>query len=282
YIFRMTSSTLNKFTLTCDRLSHFESKFCNPTEPRPSQYTCKVHLDQVRALRDKVEKEYEACSELISVGFEGPADTLPTLQAKYNYSYFIYERCSAQLMEQNETISAKAAPVQSIPPKNSVPSGCRLPPCDTEVFSGDYLRWPTFRDVFTAVYIENPALTPVEKLFFLNAKTSGEANSIVSNSPLTNDGFRSAWRNLTERFENKRSLVNSHLKKLLNMQSYGMFPPIASCVLPHHAVFKKGPQSTKQQIVFNVFSRTSNGRSLNDILWTGPTLQNDSHTPLAE
>ncbi|KAH8295520.1 hypothetical protein KR054_000642, partial [Drosophila jambulina] len=219
YIFRMTSSILNKFTLTCDRLSHFESKFCNPAEPRPSQYTCKVHLDQVRALWDKVEKEYEACSELISVGFEGPADTLPTLQAKYDYSYFIYERCSAQLMEQIETISAKAAPVQPIPAQNSVPSGCRLPPCDTEVFSGDYLRWPTFRDLFTAVYIDNPALTPVEKLFFLNAKTSGEANSIVSNSPLTNDGFRSAWRNLTERFENKRSLVNSHLKRLLNMQS---------------------------------------------------------------
>ncbi|KAH8287996.1 hypothetical protein KR054_003548, partial [Drosophila jambulina] len=128
---KMTSSILNKFTLTCDRLSHFESKFCNSAEPRPSQYTCKVHLDQVRALWDKVEKEYEACSELISVGFEGPADTLPTLQAKYDYSYFIYERCSAQLMEQIETISAKAAPVQPIPAQNSVPSGCRLPPCDT-------------------------------------------------------------------------------------------------------------------------------------------------------
>ncbi|KAH8241709.1 hypothetical protein KR032_003138, partial [Drosophila birchii] len=61
--------------------------------------------------------------------------------------------------------------------------------------------------------------TPVEKLFYLNAKTSGEAHSIVSNSPLTNDGFRSAGQGLTERFENKRSQVNSQLGKLLNMQS---------------------------------------------------------------
>ncbi|XP_070143305.1 uncharacterized protein [Drosophila kikkawai] len=50
---------------------------------------------------------------------------------------------------------------------------------------------------------------------------------------------------------------------------------VASCVLPHHAVFKKEIQSTKQRIVFDASSRTSNGRSLNDILWTGPTLQND-------
>jgi len=55
--------------------------------------------------------------------------------------------------------------------------------------------------------------------FHLNSKTSGEAHSIVSRSPLTNDGFRSAWNNLTERFENKRFQVNSHLKTLFNVKS---------------------------------------------------------------
>jgi len=33
------------------------------------------------------------------------------------------------------------------------------------------------------------------------------------------DVFRSAWNNLTERFENKRLQVNSHLKTLFNVQS---------------------------------------------------------------
>jgi len=37
-------------------------------------------------------------------------------------------------------------------------SGCRLPPCDTDVFTGDYLRWPTFRDLLTVIYINNPRL----------------------------------------------------------------------------------------------------------------------------
>ncbi|XP_043661535.1 uncharacterized protein LOC122625505 [Drosophila teissieri] len=49
---------------------------------------------------------------------------------------------------------------------------------------------------------------------------------------------------------------------------------VAFCVLPHHAVFKKDPQATKQRLVFDASSRTSHGRSLNDILWTGQTLQN--------
>ncbi|XP_070068071.1 uncharacterized protein [Drosophila takahashii] len=100
-----------------------------------------------------------------------------------------------------------------------IPSGCRLPPCDTEVFEGDYLKWPTFRDLSTAVYVNNPRLTPVEKLFHLKAKTSGEAKAIVAKSPLTNEGFDSAWAALRDRFENKRLLVNSQLKLLFNLGS---------------------------------------------------------------
>ncbi|XP_051864277.1 uncharacterized protein LOC127566290 [Drosophila albomicans] len=121
---------------------------------------------------------------------------LPTVQAKYEYCYAAYEQCAALL-------------------------GCRLPPCDTEVFGGDYTRWPTFRDLFTALYIQNPRLSEVEKLFYLNSKTSSEAHAIVSKPPLTNEGFQSAWSSLTERFENNRLLVNSQLRILFNLPAIG-------------------------------------------------------------
>jgi len=112
---------------------------------------------------------------------------------------------------------AKAPQVQAVPNQTYISSGCRLPPCDNEVFSGDYLQWPTFGDLCTAAYINNPWLTPIVKLFHLNAKTSGQALTIFSNSPFNNEGFRSAWANLTERFENKRLLVNRQLEKLFNV-----------------------------------------------------------------
>jgi len=59
-------------------------------------------------------------------------------------------------------MKAQAPQVQAVPSQTYISSGCRLPPCDTEVFTGDYLRWPTFRDLFTAIYINNQRLSPVE------------------------------------------------------------------------------------------------------------------------
>ncbi|XP_075162900.1 uncharacterized protein LOC142235535 [Haematobia irritans] len=45
--------------------------------------------------------------------------------------------------------------------------------------------------------------------------------------------------------------------------------------LPHHAVIKPESTTTKLRVVFNASASTSKGLSLNDILRTGPVLQND-------
>ena len=63
-----------------------------------------------------------------------------------------------------------------------------------EVFHGDYQSWPSFRDMFTAVYVNGADLSSVEQLFYLRQFTQGEALEIVKKSPLTNQGFQGAWK----------------------------------------------------------------------------------------
>ncbi|UYV61690.1 hypothetical protein LAZ67_1005924 [Cordylochernes scorpioides] len=45
--------------------------------------------------------------------------------------------------------------------------------------------------------------------------------------------------------------------------------------LPHHPIIKEKSSTTKLRAVFNAFSKTTTGYSLNDILHTGPKLQKD-------
>ena len=54
---------------------------------------------------------------------------------------------------------------------NTEHSSFHVPPCDIDIVTGDCLKWPSFRVLFTAVYINNTQLSKVEKLFHLNDKT---------------------------------------------------------------------------------------------------------------
>ncbi|XP_075150882.1 uncharacterized protein LOC142224991 [Haematobia irritans] len=96
-------------------------------------------------------------------------------------------------------------------------SSMTVPPCDTQIFHGDYVNWPSFRDLFTAIYINNRKLSSVEKLYHLFQKTSGEAREINRNVPLTSEGFDIAWGNLKNQYENKRILINNQLRILFNL-----------------------------------------------------------------
>lgn len=50
---------------------------------------------------------------------------------------------------------------------------------------------------------------------------------------------------------------------------------VNSCYLPHHAVIKRSSSTTQLRIVFDASRKTTNGNSLNDILFPGPILHND-------
>ncbi|XP_039233318.1 uncharacterized protein LOC120322336 [Drosophila yakuba] len=132
---------LMKFMTITDRVGQFEARVNTPTDTIPSIHTSRVRLEQIRALWDKVEKEYEACSEALS-GL-GSTDTITVMQSKYDYCYAVYERCAASLNEIIEEGSRSQQAVQAsipAPPQE----GVAYPQSSATVSVGTMFTGPRF------------------------------------------------------------------------------------------------------------------------------------------
>ena len=175
------------------------------------------YLDDLVVYKNKLDESYQG----IHVG---GTLTGSDLQAVID----TYEDCRKQYYNMQRTLRAAIASQTPQPPLTSTQlftpaqaqndSFVKVPPCDTEVFEGSYEKWPSFRDMFTAVYVNHPRLSAVEKLYHLRKKTKGRANAIVSSFALSADNFALAWQALKDRYENKRVLVDKQLAKLFNIK----------------------------------------------------------------
>ncbi|XP_061392014.1 uncharacterized protein LOC133327512 [Musca vetustissima] len=106
----------------------------------------------------------------------------------------------------------------SLPPNvSNTMYNVNLPPCEIDDFHGDFLSWPTFRDLFSAMFINNSRLSDIERLCHLVQKTIGETREIVSKFPLTHKSFAMAWQSLKDTYDSKRILVHNHLKLLFDL-----------------------------------------------------------------
>ncbi|XP_073845545.1 uncharacterized protein isoform X1 [Musca autumnalis] len=177
---------------------------------------------ELNSFYDQVKKAYVECRDYEPGEGQKPIDK-NKLRTHYLEAIDVYKKAIAAVNGQIQTLKQKESEEKIkretllAQKQNDSTAISRLPACDTDVFKGGYNAWPSFRDLFTAIYIRGSKLSNVEKYFHLTQKTSGEARELISHVPLTNDGFELAWKILTDRYENKRMQVNEQLKILFNL-----------------------------------------------------------------
>lgn len=92
---------------------------------------------------------------------------------------------------------------------------------------------------------------------------------------------------LQRRFAKDPAFKGSYQKFMDDYEADGFMSPVEPTTnqtpkyyLPHHGVFRASSSTTKLRVVFDASAVTSNGVSLNDILLSGPRLQNDIRSVL--
>lgn len=105
----------------------------------------------------------------------------------------------------NSLNTSSPAPLSSVPlPKITIPK-----------FDGDYGKWRQFYDLFSQM-VDRQHIPAVQKMWYLKANLSGEAEKFISHFSTTEDNYHSAWKMLQERYNNKRILVANLVEKILS------------------------------------------------------------------
>ncbi|XP_068149534.1 uncharacterized protein [Drosophila tropicalis] len=136
-------------------------------------------------------------------------------------------------------------------------------------------------DFFVKTHSRMPSGKYVVRLPFL---------TYLDESMVIGESYKSALKrlhSLNRRLRNDASLKNAYVGTINEYLELGQMERVTSrasktgnpalggvdhCYLPHHPVIKESSSTTKVRVVFDGSSKTSNGKSLNEILAIGPKL----------
>lgn len=100
----------------------------------------------------------------------------------------------------------------------------RLPKLNLPTFSGKYDDWFPFFDAFNSIIHSNASLNNLQRLQYLRASLAGEASDIVSSLEISfgdssDLNYEIAWTLLKERYDNKRVIVHTYVKTIMELPS---------------------------------------------------------------
>ncbi|XP_075157800.1 uncharacterized protein LOC142231065 [Haematobia irritans] len=150
----------------------------------------------------------------------------------YNFSdqYFLFKGSIMDSMPQN---ASPASPFSSTfavthgQADTTATMEAKLPKISLPSFSGDYMEWIPFRDIYLSLVHNNFSLSKVQKFFYLKGTLTGEAAGLIRTISATEANYDSAWNILESRYHNKRMIVGSLMSRLFNIpKSDGCFNSI--------------------------------------------------------
>ncbi|XP_073821478.1 uncharacterized protein [Musca autumnalis] len=219
-----SSPELDVFLFECDHLVNFCQQFDQSDITDQTDSVLQVKLCDLEQRWVNLQKAYR--NIMLSPKSSNVKEFKENAKINFNATSEAYYTAKSQIEDILRMSAAhnQQNNGQNVPPASLHQSSLdnsniciKVPPCDTEIFSGGYEEWPSFRDMFTAVYADHKQLSQAQKLYHLRNKTRGPAGAIVKRFPLCDDNFQLAWNALKSRYENRRVLVDNQLKILFNI-----------------------------------------------------------------
>ncbi len=175
-----------------------------------------ARLKKVQTLYKEFEVNQDALDEVVGEEFESQNSSVRTQVDEY-YFFCVGEIQSRidNIMLQHHQQQQQQQQQQNIGNLNRQQE-VKLPKIEITPFTGNYEDWPSFRDLFLSLIHSNKSISNVQKLQYLKGIVQGPAETLIKTLSVTDANYAEAWRKLKKRFEHRRYIVDSLLKKLFN------------------------------------------------------------------
>ncbi|XP_062700072.1 uncharacterized protein LOC134284801 [Aedes albopictus] len=166
-----------------------------------------------------------------------PDDAIEQQETEYDGFEQLYYAVSEAVEEL--LLEAKDKAVSHSAPNNEPMVVIKQQPLSAPIptFDGNYAGWPKFKAVFQDL-MANSGDTDAIKLYHLDKALIGDAAGVLDTKILSEGNYNEAWNILEDRFENKRVLVETHIRGLFSLQkmtseSYKELRALLSTVTHH-------------------------------------------------
>lgn len=176
---------------------------------KPEEHEGQVQV-RLAKLEDFFTQFFDVTAELES--YSTKEDPISTKDERYLFENNYYAlKVALQTKIPKSTSVTSCAP--EVKPTVAV-SHIRYPEIPLLKFSGRPEDWVSFRDSFKAGVINRKEISDVEKLQYLKGLVQGDASRLIGHIEISDEGYRTAWKQLSQRYENKRRLIFCHLQAL--------------------------------------------------------------------
>lgn len=117
----------------------------------------------------------------------------------------------------NASSSTPAPAVNISSPNLNTRFNIKLPQVNLPEFHGQYDKWTQFHETFNSLINDNPSLSNIQKFYYLQGCLKGEASQIISSFTISESNYSEAWNLLKDRYQNKKAIINSHLKGIFDL-----------------------------------------------------------------
>lgn len=191
----------------------------------------KVDSVEAKARQEKIEDvwlEYDQVQTAIEAEDDIDLDEENAYRAEFEGLYFKNVALAEKIIMSNHAISeSKPFQIEKKTDQSNVIQMCeskvtpmvKLAALNVPTFSGNYHEWASFCDIFSALVDKNIALSPIEKFFYLRAALSGDALNSIKCLEITANNYTVAWKSLNVRYNNKKVLVQAHVKALYDLET---------------------------------------------------------------